>query len=206
MTPCPYPLIMSLSKWRICSPNNTTYSVLTMRHTAIQQTHTAYSAQWNTAYLSSDTCMTRSSTKELLTPFENPERVLRSRRKIFDTPSFVESNSPEFDQLSKIEEHIEEEVSEIITETMEKYMSKTHGEYGSGVARPKIDAKAQLELKGQFLKELRDNTFSGSEHEDANEHIEKVQEIVNLFHIPDITQDQIMLRAFPVSLTRAASR
>ncbi|GJX97614.1 ribonuclease H-like domain-containing protein, partial [Tanacetum coccineum] len=45
--------------------------------------------------------------------------------------------------------------------------------------------------------ELRDNTFSGSEHEDANEHIEKVLEIVDLFHIPKVTQDQIMLRAFP---------
>ncbi|GKC48579.1 hypothetical protein Tco_1071324 [Tanacetum coccineum] len=50
---------------------------------------------------------------------------------------------------------------------------------------------------GQFLKELRDNTFSGSEHEDGNEHIEKVLEIVDLFHIPKVTQDQIMLRAFP---------
>ncbi|GKB93610.1 hypothetical protein Tco_0979747 [Tanacetum coccineum] len=93
-----------------------------------------------------------------------------------------------------------------MTETMEQYMSKTRREYRSGVARPKIDAKAQLELKGQFLKELCDNTFSGSEHEDANEHIKKVIEIVDLFHIPDITQDQIMLRAFLVSLTRAASR
>ncbi|GJV17929.1 hypothetical protein Tco_1363252 [Tanacetum coccineum] len=54
--------------------------------------------------------------------------------------------------------------------------------------------------------ELGDNTFSGSEHEDANEHIEKVLEIVDLFHIPKVTQDQIMLRAFPVSLTGAASR
>ncbi|GKB21644.1 hypothetical protein Tco_0855567 [Tanacetum coccineum] len=93
-----------------------------------------------------------------------------------------------------------------MTETIEQYMSKTRGEYGSGVARPKIDAKAQFELKGQFLKELRDNTFSGSEHEDANEHIEKVLEIVDLFYIPNITQDQIMFRAFPVSLTGAASR
>ncbi|GKD13338.1 hypothetical protein Tco_1197745, partial [Tanacetum coccineum] len=49
-----------------------------------------------------------SSTKELLTPFENPERVFRLRRKLFDTPSFVESNSPKFDQLSEIEEHIKE--------------------------------------------------------------------------------------------------
>ncbi|GKA48104.1 hypothetical protein Tco_0741062 [Tanacetum coccineum] len=93
-----------------------------------------------------------------------------------------------------------------MTETMEQYMSETRGEYRSGVARPKIDAKAQFELKGQFLKELCDNTFSGSKHEDANEHIEKVLEIVYLFHIPDITQDQIMLCAFPVSLTGAASR
>ncbi|GKF74634.1 hypothetical protein Tco_0220966 [Tanacetum coccineum] len=57
-------------------------------------------------------------------------------------------------------------------------MSKTRGDYGSGVTRPKIDANAQFELKGQFLKELRDNTFSGSELEDANEHIEKVLEII----------------------------
>ncbi|GKC15954.1 DNA-directed DNA polymerase [Tanacetum coccineum] len=41
-------------------------------------------------------------------------------------------------------------------------MSKTRSEYGSGVARPKIDANAQFELKGQFLKELHDNTFSGA--------------------------------------------
>nr|GEX64229.1 reverse transcriptase domain, zinc finger, CCHC-type, aspartic peptidase domain protein [Tanacetum cinerariifolium] len=60
-----------------------------------------------------------------------------------------------------------------------------------------------FELKGKFLKELRDNTFSGSKHEDTNEHIEKVFEIVDLFHIPKVTQDQIMLRAFPVSLTGA---
>ncbi|GJV31707.1 hypothetical protein Tco_1392107 [Tanacetum coccineum] len=69
-----------------------------------------------------------------------------------------------------------------------------------------FDIEEQSEEEGKFLKELRDNTFSGSEHEDANEHIEKVLEIVNLFHIPKVTQDQIMLRAFPVSLTGAASR
>nr|GEW63285.1 hypothetical protein [Tanacetum cinerariifolium] len=53
--------------------------------------------------------MTWSSTKELLTPFENLEQVLRSRRKLFNTPSLIESNSQEFDQLSEIKEHIEEE-------------------------------------------------------------------------------------------------
>ncbi|GKD31095.1 hypothetical protein Tco_1241873, partial [Tanacetum coccineum] len=69
--------------------------------------------------------------------------------------------------------------------------------------RPKIEDMDSFELKGQFLKELRDNTFSGSDHEDANEHTEKVLEIVDLFHIPNITIDQVMLRAFPVSLIGA---
>ncbi|GJS84828.1 retrotransposon protein [Tanacetum coccineum] len=82
-------------------------------------------------------------------------------------------------------------------ETMEQYMSKTRENYGSGVTRPTINQDHPFELKGKFLKELYDNTFSGSEQEDANEHIEKVLEIVDLFHIPKVTQDQIMLRAFP---------
>ncbi|GKE56380.1 hypothetical protein Tco_1495565, partial [Tanacetum coccineum] len=89
---------------------------------------------------------------------------------------------------------------------MEEYMTKTREDYGSGIVRPKIDDKARFELKGQFLKELRDNTFSGSDNEDSNEHIEKVLEIVDLFHIPEVTHDQIMLRVFPVSLTGAISR
>nr|GFA44335.1 hypothetical protein [Tanacetum cinerariifolium] len=71
---------------------------------------------------------------------------------------------------------------------------------------PKIKDKDHFQLKGQFLKELRDNTFSGSGNEDANERIEKVLEIVDLFHIPNITQGQVMLRDFPMSLTRASSR
>ncbi|GJU05789.1 hypothetical protein Tco_1122219 [Tanacetum coccineum] len=93
-----------------------------------------------------------------------------------------------------------------MAETMDQYLSKTRADYGSRVARPKIEEKDSFELKGQFLKELRSNTFSGSDHEDANEHIKKVLEIVDLFHIPNITIDQVMLRAFPMSLTGAASK
>nr|GEX28153.1 hypothetical protein [Tanacetum cinerariifolium] len=84
-----------------------------------------------------------------------------------------------------------------MAETMKQYMSKTQADYGSGIARPKIEDKYSFKLR---------NTFSGSDHEDANEHIEKVLEIIDLFHIPNITIDQVMLRAFPMSLTEAASR
>ncbi|GJR28378.1 hypothetical protein Tco_1104610 [Tanacetum coccineum] len=151
-------------------------------------------------------CMTQRSTKELLSPLKNPKRVLCSRRKLFYNPSLVELNPPEDDQTSKIKEHIEEEVIQIMAETMEQYMSKTREDYESGVTRPTINQDTPFESKGKVFKELRDNTFSGSEQEDANEHIEKVLKIVDLFHIPKVTQDQIMLRAFPVSLIGAASR
>ncbi|GJS38423.1 hypothetical protein Tco_0563466 [Tanacetum coccineum] len=118
--------------------------------------------------------MTRSSTMEQITPFENPERVFCLKRRLFETPGLVESSSLEIDLLSNIEENSEEEeTTKITTETMDQYMSKTPGNYGSGIARPKINDKTHFELKGQFLKELRENTFSGSEHEDANEHIKK---------------------------------
>nr|GEV92279.1 transcriptional corepressor LEUNIG-like [Tanacetum cinerariifolium] len=79
------------------------WTIMSAGCTKVSKLDTAYltfSGQW---------CMTRSSIKELLTPFENWKQVLRSRRKLFETPSLVESNSPEFDQPSKIEEHIEEE-------------------------------------------------------------------------------------------------
>nr|GEV22289.1 hypothetical protein [Tanacetum cinerariifolium] len=75
-----------------------------------------------------------------------------------------------------------------------------------GVARLKFNKDTRFELKGQFLKELREHTFSGSENKDANEHIERVLEIADLFTTPDVTQDQLMLRVFPITLTRAASR
>ncbi|GKC73801.1 hypothetical protein Tco_1119684 [Tanacetum coccineum] len=123
----------------------------------------------------------------------------------FKTLSLDELRSPDFNLLSD-QEYSEEEITEIMAKAMEQYMSKTRDDYGSGVARPKIEDKDNFKLNGQFLKELRTNTFSGSDHEDANEHIEKVLEIFNLFNIPNITIDQVMLRAFLMSLTGAASR
>ncbi|GKA77689.1 putative reverse transcriptase domain-containing protein, partial [Tanacetum coccineum] len=112
----------------------------------------------------------------------------------FKTLSLDESRSPDFNLLSDQEySKEEEEEAEVMAETREQYMSKTQTNYGSGVARPKIDNNDQFELKGQFLKELRENTFSGSDNEDANEHIEKVLKIFDLFYIPNITENQLMI-------------
>ncbi|GJU16616.1 hypothetical protein Tco_1144582 [Tanacetum coccineum] len=150
-------------------------------------------------------CMTRSSTKELFMPFKDPKREFRSSRKLLKKLSFDESRSPKFNLFFDLEEYSKEEVADTMAETMEQYMRKTQAYYGSRIASFKIDDKDHFELKGQFLKELRDNTLCGSDQEDTNEHIEKVLEIVDLFNIPNITQDQVMLRALPMSLTGAAS-
>ncbi|GKB09176.1 hypothetical protein Tco_0837488, partial [Tanacetum coccineum] len=107
--------------------------------------------------------MTRSSTKELIEPYNKLEQVLHLLRKLFETTSFDHSSSPEFELFFYYEEQVEEEITETMTEpTMEEYMTKTLEAYGSGIARAKFDKDAKCELKGQFVKELRDNTFSGS--------------------------------------------
>ncbi|GJY66617.1 hypothetical protein Tco_0468855 [Tanacetum coccineum] len=149
--------------------------------------------------------MTRSSTYKLFIPYKDLKREFRSSRRHFKTLSLDELRSHDFNLFSN-QENSEEEKAETIAKTMEHYMIKTRADYGSGVVMPKIKDKDNFELKGQFLKELRTNTSSGSDQEDANEHIEKVLEIVDLFHIPNITIDQVMLRAFPMHLTETASQ
>ncbi|GJU17719.1 hypothetical protein Tco_1145685 [Tanacetum coccineum] len=108
--------------------------------------------------------------------------------RLFKTLSLDKSRLLGLNLLSDLEETFEEEDAETMAETIEKYMSNTRTNYGSGVVRLKIEDKDHFELKGQFLKELRENTFSSSNHKDANEHIEKVLEVVDLFHVPNITK------------------
>ncbi|GJX65291.1 hypothetical protein Tco_0299634 [Tanacetum coccineum] len=100
--------------------------------------------------------MTRSLTKELFTPFKDPEQEFCSSRNLFKRLSIDESRSLVFNLFRELEENSKEEVAEKMAKTME-HMSKTQVDYGSG------DDKYHFELKGQFLKELRDNTFSGSD-------------------------------------------
>ncbi|GJV10479.1 hypothetical protein Tco_1352020, partial [Tanacetum coccineum] len=69
-------------------------------------------------------CMTRSSTNELFTPFEEPEQELRSSRRHFKTLSLDELRSPDFNLISD-QEYSEEDVAETMAETMEQYISKT---------------------------------------------------------------------------------
>ncbi|GKC44396.1 hypothetical protein Tco_1062118, partial [Tanacetum coccineum] len=90
--------------------------------------------------------------------------------------------------------------------TIEEYMAQIRYEAGARILRPAFGDTFRFELKGKFIKKLRENIFSGTETEDANEHINKVLEIIDLFHEPDVNEDQIMLRAFLTKLTGHAYR
>ncbi|GJV53036.1 hypothetical protein Tco_1448777 [Tanacetum coccineum] len=91
--------------------------------------------------------MTRSSTNELFTHYKELEREFRSSRRHFKTLSLDELRSPDFN-LFFDQEYSEEEEAEAMAKTIEQYMSKTRTDYGSGVARPKIEEKDSFELKG----------------------------------------------------------
>ncbi|GKG03039.1 hypothetical protein Tco_0310675, partial [Tanacetum coccineum] len=62
--------------------------------------------------------MTRSSTNEIFTPFEEPEREFQSSRRHFKTLSLDELRLPDFNLLYD-QEYSEKEVTETMVETME---------------------------------------------------------------------------------------
>ena len=90
--------------------------------------------------------------------------------------------------------------------TMKQYLALTRGNQAPGVVKPKIGGNVNFKIKIQFMRELREDTFSGNKNDDAHEHVERVLDIVSLFNIPEVSHDAVMLRVFPMTLTGAAKR
>ncbi|GJR61781.1 hypothetical protein Tco_1503943 [Tanacetum coccineum] len=57
-----------------------------------------------------------------------------------------------------------------------------------GVVIPKLGNDVDFEIKSQFLNELRCNLFACTDDEDAHEHVRRVLDITDLFHIPGVTR------------------
>ncbi|GKD14234.1 hypothetical protein Tco_1198641 [Tanacetum coccineum] len=101
--------------------------------------------------------MTRSSTKELFTPFKNPEREFRSSRKLFKTPSLDESSSPKFDLFSDLEEYSEEEITHGRVHVQNPRTSKTRSTKTSdGLAT----IQAQLNNLGRKIKKVNEKVYA----------------------------------------------
>ncbi|GJR98519.1 hypothetical protein Tco_0270693 [Tanacetum coccineum] len=95
---------------------------------------------------------------------------------------------------------------EIDTLTMEQYLALTRGNQAPGVVKPEIGGNVNFEIKSQFMRELREDTFSENKNNDAHEHVKQVLDIVSLFNIPGVSHDVVMLRVFPITLIGAAKR
>ncbi|GKD46412.1 hypothetical protein Tco_1271057 [Tanacetum coccineum] len=87
---------------------------------------------------------------------------------------------------------------DIDTLTIEQYLALTKGNQAPSMVKPAIEKNVNFEIKSQFMRELREGTFSRNKNDDTHEHVEKVLNIVNLFNIPRFTHDA---RYFPPSKT-----
>ncbi|GKB21672.1 hypothetical protein Tco_0855595, partial [Tanacetum coccineum] len=95
---------------------------------------------------------------------------------------------------------------DVNTLIMEQYLALSREKQASGVVKPEIRGKVNFEIKSQFMRELREDTFSTNKDEDANGHFDRVLSIGGLFNIPRLSKDAVMLRVFPFTLTGAAKR
>ena len=77
---------------------------------------------------------------------------------------------------------------------------------GSSIYLPPVPANTSLVLNAHIMANLKDNTFCGSDLEDAQEHLDAIEEIMEGYKVAGVTQDQIMLRVFPRTLTGKAKR
>ncbi|GJX15293.1 hypothetical protein Tco_0207051, partial [Tanacetum coccineum] len=89
---------------------------------------------------------------------------------------------------------------------MEQYLALSRENQASGVVKLEIRGNVNFEIKSQFMRELREDTFSGKKNEDAHDHIDRVLSIVGLFNILGVSKDAVMLRVVPFTLTGAAKR
>ncbi|GJS06072.1 zinc knuckle CX2CX4HX4C containing protein [Tanacetum coccineum] len=89
---------------------------------------------------------------------------------------------------------------------MEQYLALTQGSQAPGMVKPEIGGNVNFEIKSQFMRELREDTFSRNKNNNAHEHVERVLDIAILFNIPGVSHDAVMLRVFPITLTGATKR
>ncbi|GJX24724.1 hypothetical protein Tco_0231020 [Tanacetum coccineum] len=95
---------------------------------------------------------------------------------------------------------------DVNTLTMEQYLALSRENQAPGVVKPEIGGNVNFEIKSQFMRELREDTFFRNKDEDAHSHIDRVLSIVSLFNILGVSKDAVMLRVFPFTLTGAVKR
>ncbi|GJV88538.1 hypothetical protein Tco_1532476 [Tanacetum coccineum] len=89
---------------------------------------------------------------------------------------------------------------------MEEYLALSRENQAPGVVIPEIGGNVNFEIKSQFMREFREDTFSENKNEDAHDHVDRFLNIVSLFNILGVLQNAALLHVFPFTLTGSAKR
>ncbi|GJS32938.1 MAK10-like protein [Tanacetum coccineum] len=76
--------------------------------------------------------------------------------------------------------------------TVNEYLTKIRSDSGSGIVKQLFEENIKFEFWGQCIEELKENLFYGKNDEDPHEHISNITEIIDLFHSPDVSRDQVL--------------
>ncbi|GKD11716.1 hypothetical protein Tco_1196123 [Tanacetum coccineum] len=88
--------------------------------------------------------------------------------------------------------------------TTKEFAANDQANYYSGLTSIKVNGKNAYELKENFLDDFHNNAFSGTNGEDAVEHIEYFLKIVDPIDLPNVNQDKLRVLVFPISLVGGA--
>ncbi|GJW28452.1 retrovirus-related pol polyprotein from transposon TNT 1-94 [Tanacetum coccineum] len=90
--------------------------------------------------------------------------------------------------------------------SMETFAPNDKADYYSGITSITVNGKNAYELKGKFLDDLHNNAFSGTNGNDAIEHIEYYLKIIDPIKLPNVDHDKLRVVVFPVLLAGGARR
>ncbi|GJR17842.1 hypothetical protein Tco_0966369 [Tanacetum coccineum] len=95
---------------------------------------------------------------------------------------------------------------DVDTLTMGQYLALSRENQAPGMVKHEIRGNVNFEIKSQFMRELREDTFSRNKNEDAHDHNDRVLSIIGLFNIPRVSKDAVMLQVFPFTLNGSPKR
>ncbi|GKA91335.1 hypothetical protein Tco_0813205 [Tanacetum coccineum] len=84
--------------------------------------------------------------------------------------------------------------------SMETFAPNDKEDYYSGITSITVNGKNAYELKGKFLDDMHNNTFSGTNGKDAVEHIKYYLKIIDPIKLPDVDHDKLRVVVFLISL------
>ncbi|GKE62664.1 hypothetical protein Tco_1513031 [Tanacetum coccineum] len=88
------------------------------------------------------------------------------------------------------------------TLTMEQYLALSRENQAPGVVKPKIGGNVNFKIKSQFMRELREDTFSRNKNEDDHDHIDRVDRLApGTINTWDLLKKAFIQRYCPPSKT-----